>query len=133
MGRHGRLSESGSPNPTSTRASARSAAPSTSSVEGSGPVRTCVGCRQRDSQAQMIRFVAGRSETTGTLGVVADLRRVLPGRGAWLHASTECGELAIRRNAFPRALRASTGIEDLTRTLGSVSHVSTTRRQGSGL
>ncbi|WP_093183092.1 YlxR family protein [Sanguibacter gelidistatuariae] len=84
----------------------------------------------------MIRFVTGRSEADGTpTGVVADLRRVLPGRGAWLHASADCGDLALRRKAFPRALRASKDIElsDLTEALGSVSHVSTTRRQGSGL
>ncbi|MCK2242585.1 YlxR family protein [Crossiella sp. S99.2] len=37
--------------------------------------------------------------------LVLDLRRRLPGRGAWLHPDPECLRLAERRRAFPRALR----------------------------
>jgi hypothetical protein len=37
--------------------------------------------------------------------VVADPRLRLPGRGAWLHPTTECLDLAVRRKAFGRALR----------------------------
>ncbi|WP_249044669.1 YlxR family protein [Crossiella equi] len=37
--------------------------------------------------------------------LVVDLRRRLPGRGAWLHPDPECLRLAERRRAFPRALR----------------------------
>jgi hypothetical protein len=41
-------------------------------------------------------------------GVLApDPRRVLPGRGAHLHPSADCLALAVRRKAFPRALRVS--------------------------
>jgi uncharacterized protein len=29
----------------------------------------------------------------------------MPGRGAWLHPTPECFELAVRRKAFGRALR----------------------------
>jgi len=32
---------------------------------------------------------------------------VLPGRGAWVHATSECVDTAIRRRAFGRALRVS--------------------------
>jgi len=38
--------------------------------------------------------------------VVADPRRLLPGRGAWLHRSDECLATALNRQAFGRALRA---------------------------
>jgi uncharacterized protein len=34
-----------------------------------------------------------------------DERRRLPGRGAWLHPSPDCLDLAVRRRAFARALR----------------------------
>jgi len=37
--------------------------------------------------------------------VVADPRLRLPGRGAWLHPTPECFDLAVRRKAFGRALR----------------------------
>ncbi|WP_245612657.1 YlxR family protein [Actinotalea ferrariae] len=40
----------------------------------------------------------------GDLAVV-DVRRSLPGRGAWVHPDLQCLELAERRRAFPRALR----------------------------
>ncbi|MGH8962168.1 MAG: DUF448 domain-containing protein [Jatrophihabitantaceae bacterium] len=38
--------------------------------------------------------------------VVPDPRHRTPGRGAWLHHDLECVELAERRRAFARALRA---------------------------
>ncbi|MDQ0382412.1 putative RNA-binding protein YlxR (DUF448 family) [Amycolatopsis thermophila] len=37
--------------------------------------------------------------------LVADTRRRLPGRGAWVHPAPECLAKAERRRAFPRALR----------------------------
>lgn len=33
----------------------------------------------------------------------------LPGRGAWLHPSLDCFDLALRRRAFGRALRVRPG------------------------
>ncbi|WP_233159502.1 YlxR family protein [Pseudonocardia sp. MH-G8] len=54
----------------------------------------------------------------GLLRVVAvngvltpDLRRRLPGRGAWLHPAPECLDRAERRSAFPRALRVPGPLE----------------------
>ena len=64
-----------------------------------GPVRTCVGCRARASDSELLRAVV-RGET-----VVPDPRRRLPGRGAWLHPDPVCLRAAERRRAFPRALR----------------------------
>ncbi|GLZ31192.1 hypothetical protein Lesp02_33800 [Lentzea sp. NBRC 105346] len=37
--------------------------------------------------------------------VVPDVRKRLPGRGAWLHFDLECLRNAERRRAFTRALR----------------------------
>jgi len=37
--------------------------------------------------------------------LVPDGRGRQPGRGAWLHPTSQCFDLAIRRRAFPRALR----------------------------
>ncbi len=39
--------------------------------------------------------------------LVLDLRRSLPGRGAWLHPDLECLGKAERRRAFVKSLRAS--------------------------
>lgn len=73
-------------------------------VPVTGPVRTCVGCRGRDQQTVLLRVVRVEGDE-GDLAVV-DTRRSLPGRGAWVHPDPQCLELAERRRAFPRALRA---------------------------
>ncbi|WP_414675391.1 YlxR family protein [Lentzea sp.] len=44
--------------------------------------------------------------------VVPDLRRRLPGRGAWLHFDLECLRNAERRRAFSRALKVQ-GVLDV--------------------
>jgi uncharacterized protein len=62
-------------------------------------MRTCVGCRSRARATGLLRVVA----VSGVL--TPDLRRRLPGRGAWLHPDPECLRRAERRGAFPRALR----------------------------
>ena len=66
----------------------------------SEPVRTCLGCRDRAPQAELLRVVADAGS------VRADPRRALPGRGAYLHPDAECVQRAVRRRAFGRALRA---------------------------
>ncbi|WP_407342366.1 YlxR family protein [Pengzhenrongella phosphoraccumulans] len=43
--------------------------------------------------------------------LVVDVRRCLPGRGAWLHPEPACLELAERRRAFPRALHVAGLVE----------------------
>ncbi|OLT46823.1 YlxR family protein [Cellulosimicrobium sp. CUA-896] len=81
---------------------------------GTGPVRTCVGCRERDLRSVLLRLVVDRSGTsTDEPRLVVDAGRSLPGRGAWLHASARCLEAAERRRAVPRALRVA-GPLDLT-------------------
>ena len=69
------------------------------------PVRTCVGCRSRAPRSHLLRIVVRGSE------LIADESAVLPGRGAWLHPTLECLELALRRRAFARAFRTQTGLD----------------------
>ncbi|MFE9651183.1 YlxR family protein [Streptomyces sp. NPDC006365] len=64
------------------------------------PERTCVGCRERAAKDDLLRIVAVGD------ACVPDHRGTLPGRGAYVHPALVCLDLAVRRRAFPRALRA---------------------------
>ena len=87
------------------RTGLRPAASSTTIHTSHGqPTRTCVGCRRTDSRSALLRVVAETDET-GVIRLTPDLRRRLPGRGAWLHPTGDCLEQALRRRAFGRALR----------------------------
>jgi uncharacterized protein len=76
---------------------------------GSFPVRTCVGCKERAAKSSLLRVVAAGSD------IVPDPQARQPGRGAYLHPSLACFELAQRRRAFSRALHVegSLGAESL--------------------
>ncbi|MET8561586.1 YlxR family protein [Streptomyces flaveolus] len=63
------------------------------------PERTCVGCRERAAKNDLLRIV----EIEGAC--VPDPRGTLPGRGAYVHPALVCLDQAVRRRAFPRALR----------------------------
>ena len=70
------------------------------------PARTCVACREEGGKRELVRFVWGAD------GMVAlDLTGRAPGRGAYLHGSRECVELARKRKAIERALGASVPAE----------------------
>ncbi len=69
------------------------------------PVRTCIGCRERAAARELLRVVAG-TDDDGHPVVVPDPGRTAPGRGAHLHPTSACYDLAVRRRAFARALRA---------------------------
>jgi predicted RNA-binding protein YlxR (DUF448 family) len=62
-------------------------------------VRTCIGCRSRVTRSSLLRIVAQSKS------VVVDESATMPGRGAWLHPTSKCYSLAIRRSACGRALR----------------------------
>ncbi|WP_367280102.1 YlxR family protein [Nocardioides sp.] len=79
------------------------------SPQRADPVRTCVGCQKRAAKRELLRVTAG-SDTSGRAAVVPDPTATAPGRGAHLHPSVACYDLAVRRKAFGRALRVSTGI-----------------------
>lgn len=55
-----------------------------------------------------MRVTAG-SDDSGQAVVVPDPEAVRPGRGAHLHPTTACYDLAVRRKAFGRALRDARG------------------------
>lgn len=86
------------------------------------PVRTCIGCREREDQANLVRWSA---VNRGGFNVAeVDHRRRLEGRGAWLHPRPSCVELALKRKAFNRAFRGvvdTRSVEDWLRTLRGVS------------
>jgi predicted RNA-binding protein YlxR (DUF448 family) len=64
-----------------------------------------VGCRERAAKSELLRIVAVEGEC------VLDHRGTLPGRGAYRHPALVCLDLAVRRRAFPRALRAQGALD----------------------
>jgi len=83
--------------------------PSPDSPAFTGPVRTCVGCRVRAAKSELLRVTAG-SDTHGRQVVLPDPAATAQGRGAHLHPTTDCLDLAVRRKAFGRALRVPSGL-----------------------
>jgi predicted RNA-binding protein YlxR (DUF448 family) len=61
------------------------------------PIRTCVGCRAKRPQAELVRCVLAADGC-------AHVDRYAPGRGAWLCGS-RCLDAALRRRGFERAWR----------------------------
>ena len=68
------------------------------------PQRTCVGCRSKRPQPELVRCA------DGPFGVCVG--RTEPGRGAWV-CSEQCLQQAVRRKAFDRAWRRTVRIEEL--------------------
>ena len=66
-----------------------------------GAQRTCIVTREIKAPAELIRFVRAPDGA-----VVPDLRARLPGRGAWVSATREAVETALKRKAFRRAFRS---------------------------
>ena len=73
------------------------------------PVRTCIGCRERAAKRELLRVVLGTGDD-GHPAAVPDPDGTAPGRGAHLHPTTAYYDLAVRRRAFARALRAGVGL-----------------------
>jgi uncharacterized protein len=65
------------------------------------PRRRCIVTRRVAPPDELIRFVLAPDGA-----VVPDLKRRLPGRGAWVTAERWAVDKAARRNAFARALKA---------------------------
>ncbi|WP_345506362.1 YlxR family protein [Terrabacter aeriphilus] len=73
-----------------------------------------MGCRGTDSWSALLRVVAATDEHPGSTPPATlrpDPRHRMPGRGAWLHPTPECFELAVRRKAFGRALRLQVALD----------------------
>jgi predicted RNA-binding protein YlxR (DUF448 family) len=73
---------------------------------GHEPVRTCVACRLEAGKGALVRIVR-RPEG----GAAVDLTGRASGRGAYLHRDPACIEIARRRKALERALKAPVGAE----------------------
>ncbi|WP_231687174.1 YlxR family protein [Arthrobacter alpinus] len=58
---------------------------------------------------------------TGEPEALVDLRRRMPGRGAWLHPSPDCLQLAIKRRAIVRALPGVGNVSDVESQLAELS------------
>lgn len=80
----------------------------TRAVEVSVPVRTCVGCREKAPRAHLLRIVSSGSPAR----LQVDPSATLPGRGAWLHPSLQCVDLALRKKALRKSLRLPLSGED---------------------
>lgn len=72
-----------------------------------------MGCRERVAKRELLRVTAG-SGADGRQAVVPDPDGTAPGRGAHLHPTTGCYDLAVRRKAFSRALRSTPGAGGLS-------------------
>jgi len=70
------------------------------------PVRTCVACRQEAEKRALVRVVR---DSQGRVALDAAGRA--PGRGAYLHPDPVCLEIARKKKALDRALRATAGPE----------------------
>jgi len=71
----------------------------------SGPQRLCIATRTSHPPEALIRFVVGPDGT-----VVPDVKRKLPGRGAWVTATRAAVGTAVKRNAFARAFKRQVGV-----------------------
>ena len=75
-------------------------------------VRTCIGCREAGARLQLVRLVRC-TNSSGETEALVDVKRRMPGRGAWLHPKPECWKLAIKRRAIGRALPGVTDVSDV--------------------
>lgn len=64
------------------------------------PERRCIVAMERRPQGEMIRFVLSPDGQ-----VTPDLAAKLPGRGAWVTASREAIDIAVKKGAFARAFK----------------------------
>ena len=72
------------------------------------PERTCVGCRRRRPQGELVRLV-------GAEGRVVPALPGAPGRGAYVCPDAQCLEAAVKRRAFARAFRGPVTIDPAVR------------------
>ena len=72
------------------------------------PERTCVGCRRRRGQDELVRLVAVE-------GRVVPARPGAPGRSAYLCPEETCLEAAEKKRAFARAFRGPVTLDPAVR------------------
>jgi predicted RNA-binding protein YlxR (DUF448 family) len=72
------------------------------------PERSCVGCRRRRGQDELVRLVAAQ-------GRVVRARPGAPGRSAYLCPDQKCLEAAEKKRAFARAFRGPVTLDPSVR------------------
>lgn len=72
------------------------------------PERTCVGCRRRRGQDELVRLVQEH-------GRVVRARPGAPGRSAYLCPEQRCLEAAEKKRAFARAFRGPVHLDPTVR------------------
>lgn len=86
------------------------------------PIRTCVVCRQTSEKKTLLRVVRAPEKEGGAINV--DRTGRANGRGAYICASLECIEKAIKQKRFERSLSAAAPLalgEDLKALAAQVS------------
>ena len=74
------------------------------------PLRTCLACGRETDKKDLVRVVR---TPDGDVAVDATGKR--NGRGAYVCATTECFEKAVRRNRFTSSLRVNLREDDVER------------------
>ena len=74
------------------------------------PERTCVGCRRRRGQGELVRLVVED-------GRAVPARPGAPGRSAYVCPEESCLEAAEKRRAFARAFRGPVALDPAVRSL----------------
>jgi len=72
------------------------------------PERTCIGCRRKRGQAELVRL-------TNETGRVVPARSGAQGRSAYLCPELTCLEAADKRRAFARAFRGPVVVDPAVR------------------
>jgi predicted RNA-binding protein YlxR (DUF448 family) len=72
------------------------------------PERTCVGCRRKRGQDELVRLVASQ-------GRVVKAQPGSPGRSAYLCPEANCLEAAEKKRAFARAFRGPVTLDPAVR------------------
>lgn len=86
-------------------------------TSSSRPQRTCVGCRQRADDDQLLRLVRESAPPDAAPRVRPDPSRSAPGRGAWIHPDAACLDLALKRGGLARSFRGRVDTGHLVRDL----------------
>jgi predicted RNA-binding protein YlxR (DUF448 family) len=80
---------------------------------GHVPQRTCAGCGRRFDKESLVRFTILAEDGDRVVTLDADGRGI--GRGAYMCASVDCLEMAMKRNELKRRLQASAVSRDVRR------------------
>jgi uncharacterized protein len=73
-------------------------------------IRTCIGCATSEDKRTIVRIVRTPDGT-----VEVDPTGKANGRGAYVHASLDCFEAAIRKRKIASALRTNLDEDDISR------------------